>query len=342
MEGYAETPANASNLAQETDNFLQGKVTNDIENAQTAVENKSILPFITEEDSYNIERELATANLLVPQNMNESISDAVNVQANNDVGRAGLGGQDIHGTENIPNIDNYYNSTYTVLNGGNNNARSAEFRELQEASKRIPDEVQELYRRGGRRIDEALRRRLSGVLGEEVERCISGNGHGNELLTLKNGSNEYNIYKDVDGSLFHDVFEVTRKYLKNGELVDLHGAETTDNGIGYNDCRNYLSKDGLSGFSITPEQGIAQAEPKSYEELLAEAIDLAEQRNVVPSPVSVKNSADPSELEDINSMIKGIDEGSIAATGDDFGVSDVDNAQALREMQSIQEFLKLL
>ena len=49
------------------------------------------------------------------------------------------------------------------------------------------------------------------------------------------------------------MFEIARSYLRNGELVDLHGVNTTDDGIGYKDCFNYLSQDGLSGFSITPD-----------------------------------------------------------------------------------------
>ena len=51
------------------------------------------------------------------------------------------------------------------------------------------------------------------------------------------------MYKNIDGDLFHDIFEISRTYLLNGELVDLH-----DN---YNDSTCYLSDDGLSGFAIT-------------------------------------------------------------------------------------------
>jgi len=42
--------------------------------------------------------------------------------------------------------------------------------------------------------------------------------------------------------VFHDIFEVVRDYLPNGELVDLH-----DN---YDDCICYISEDGLQGFAI--------------------------------------------------------------------------------------------
>jgi len=42
--------------------------------------------------------------------------------------------------------------------------------------------------------------------------------------------------------LFHDIFEIVRTYLPNGELVNLH-----DN---YDNCICYISDDGLSGFAI--------------------------------------------------------------------------------------------
>jgi hypothetical protein len=86
-----------------------------------------------------------------------------------------------------------------------------------------------------------------------MDSCRSSGGFNNGLLKLSGKDSQFNIYEGVDASLFHDVFEVTRKYLKNGELVDLHEIETTEDGIGYNDCYNYLSEDGLSGFSITPD-----------------------------------------------------------------------------------------
>ncbi len=57
----------------------------------------------------------------------------------------------------------------------------------------------------------------------------------------------------MDSNTFHDIFEIARKFLKNGELVDLRKPETADGDIGYNDCECFLSKDGLSGFAITKE-----------------------------------------------------------------------------------------
>ena len=79
-------------------------------------------------------------------------------------------------------------------------------------------------------------------------------GSYNGSVTLQGKNTQFNMYEGVEPELFHDVFAVARKYLENGELVDLHEVETTDDhGVGYKYCYNYLSDDGLSGFSITPD-----------------------------------------------------------------------------------------
>lgn len=100
--------------------------------------------------------------------------------------------------------------------------------------------------------DEDLRTRLSGALEGELER--RGYRHGNaDGLHLSSGKGQTFEVLSVDASTFHDIFEVARKYTKNGELVDLHDVKTTKDGIGYEDCENYISADGMSGFSITPD-----------------------------------------------------------------------------------------
>lgn len=55
----------------------------------------------------------------------------------------------------------------------------------------------------------------------------------------------------MDSKAYHDIFEVSRKFLKFGELVDLHEVDSADGNIGYKDCECFLSEDGLSGFAIT-------------------------------------------------------------------------------------------
>ncbi len=65
---------------------------------------------------------------------------------------------------------------------------------------------------------------------------------GSRSLSVK--GNTFKVTQ-VNGSLFHDIFEVNRNYLQNGEFVDLH-----DN---YDDCKCFLSDDGLCSFAIEPD-----------------------------------------------------------------------------------------
>lgn len=55
----------------------------------------------------------------------------------------------------------------------------------------------------------------------------SGNAGGNSRIVLSYISEEYGInnrfkFSRVNGSLFHDIFEVNGNYLSNGEHVDLY------------------------------------------------------------------------------------------------------------------------
>ncbi len=125
----------------------------------------------------------------------------------------------------------------------NANTRTDEFRQLQEESRRMPETELQAYHSGERTIDEALRGRLSGIFERQLGSFFGRNGDGVQLLTLDSKKGSYKIYSNIDGTLFHDCFEIARCYLENGELVDLH-----DN---YDDATCYLSGDGLSGFAIT-------------------------------------------------------------------------------------------
>lgn len=96
-----------------------------------------------------------------------------------------------------------------------------------------------LYHSARKEIDDSLQSRLSNVFKREIQSRISSTSNDSELLDLGN----YKVYTNIDGKLFHDIFEISRKYLANGELVDIH-----DN---YDDATCYLNDDGLSGFAIT-------------------------------------------------------------------------------------------
>lgn len=140
-----------------------------------------------------------------------------------------------------------------ISSRGESYVRTDEFRRLQAESKGMSDEDIQLYHSGKREVDEELRKSISGILRSQIDAARNGVRNDYGILNLSAKGNQFNLYQNVDGELFHDVFEIARSYLRNGELVDLHGVNTTDEGIGYNDCFNYLSEDGLSGFSITPD-----------------------------------------------------------------------------------------
>ena len=145
------------------------------------------------------------------------------------------------------------NGNAAGVNRGEGYAGTAEFRELQEASRGMPGEISALYHSGERTLDEGLRGDIARVLQTQINAVGNGTGNGDGILTLTAKGNTFHLHQQVNGALFHDVFEIAKGYLKNGELVDLHEIQTTEDGIGYEDCDNYLSDDGLSGFSITPE-----------------------------------------------------------------------------------------
>ena len=110
-----------------------------------------------------------------------------------------------------------------------------DFRRIQEESRRTPSEEVQLYHGASKEIDSTLRTRLSRVFKREIQSSRSSSS--NDSRILKNTGN-FKIIKNVDPKLFHDIFEISRTYLENGELVDLH--------------ENY-NNDGLSSFAITKE-----------------------------------------------------------------------------------------
>lgn len=132
-------------------------------------------------------------------------------------------------------------------NGTEEYKATDEFRRVQEGSKKFLEKGISDFNEGRRSLSDQDRERIGGILGRLLESNSNGSWHGiqsNLTHTNKDGSiGSFNIGK-VDGNLFHDIFEVTKTYLYNGELVDLH-----DN---YSDCNCYVTSDGLCGFAIEP------------------------------------------------------------------------------------------
>lgn len=125
---------------------------------------------------------------------------------------------------------------------------SDDFIRVQKESERLSRETS--WGDPSRYSDGDVQRRLSRVFSKELQSRNYSDSNADGLL--KN-TGDFKIFKDVDGQTFHDIFNTVRPYLKYGELVDVHPVETNDDWTGYNDTKNYLSSDGLSGFAITKD-----------------------------------------------------------------------------------------
>ena len=114
-----------------------------------------------------------------------------------------------------------------------------EFRRIQAESNRLlPEDISSLHRRD-RRLSEDRRKSLAGAYGRLLG---SGSRVGRSVWTHLTGKgNTFRIAR-VNGELFHDIFEINRKYLPNGELVDLHED--------YSNAKCFLTDDGMCGFAI--------------------------------------------------------------------------------------------
>ena len=139
----------------------------------------------------------------------------------NTTGEAGLDNSAFSNGEKYSlDIDNKNDKRYNINNETNrkaeSNGRTNEFRELQKRSRRMSDEEVQLYHSGKRQIDESLRRRFSrSVQSLFMETNDNGVSNADGLLNLSAKGNEFQIYKNVDADVFHDVFEIVQKYLRN-------------------------------------------------------------------------------------------------------------------------------
>ncbi len=131
------------------------------------------------------------------------------------------------------------------------NEYTDDFRRIQEESLRLSDGEQRRFHRSNA-VDENIRGRLSRVLQGQLERSSSSNSYDYGILTNSKTGKEFKIYKNVDGTLFHDTFEIIQKYLPKGDCVDVHGIKSNEWSAGYEDCKCYLTGNGMAGFAITP------------------------------------------------------------------------------------------
>lgn len=117
-----------------------------------------------------------------------------------------------------------------------------DFRRVQARSKGLSKQDISEFNRRKREINDADRRLLSRVFRRQLISASNRSWHDQRTLIDPVHQTPIQILENVDGQLFHDIFEIVKNYLPNGELVDLH--ENYDNAT----C--YLAADGLSGFAV--------------------------------------------------------------------------------------------
>ena len=152
---------------------------------------------------------------------------------------------------NQNNIENAQEKEYnkTIKEEGVGN----EFRRLQEESRRMSSKDTESFHSGQRQVDEGIRNRLSRVLGGRLQTGDGSLWNGNSSIVNKKTGKNIEILENVDPQTFKDTFEIVQKYLPNGDAVDVHDVKSSEYSTGYEDTKNFLSKDGLSGFAITKD-----------------------------------------------------------------------------------------
>ena len=158
-------------------------------------------------------------------------------------------GSPLHLDKNIK--DNTINSSNSRSENKNSKENGTEEYKATDEFRR----VQEAVRRSGKQshktstvfegdLTRDQRQRLADVLRRQLG-SINSFTHGS-FRTVSNPKHEtsFNVHTEVDPKLFHDIFEVTRYYTHNGELVDLHDD--------YSDAKCFLTEDGTAGFAIEP------------------------------------------------------------------------------------------
>lgn len=133
-------------------------------------------------------------------------------------------------------------------NGTEEYKTTDEFRRVQEGSRKFSEKGISSFQLRERELNDEDKERIGRVLGGLLGANSNGSWHGVQShLTHTNKDNSVGTFNvgRVDGKLFHDIFEMVRIYLPNGELVDLHDD--------YSNAKCFVTEDGLCGFAIEPD-----------------------------------------------------------------------------------------
>lgn len=162
-------------------------------------------------------------------------------------------GSPLHLDKNIKdNTINSSNSNSENKNSKENGTKeyktTDEFRRVQEGSRKFSEKGISSFQLRERELNDEDKERIGRVLGGLLGANSNGSWHGVQShLTHTNKDNSVGTFNvgRVDGKLFHDIFEMVRIYLPNGELVDLHDD--------YSNAKCFVTEDGLCGFAIEPD-----------------------------------------------------------------------------------------
>lgn len=139
-------------------------------------------------------------------------------------------------TQREENIDNSqqkeYNESVNEKEGEANDLRT-----IQERGNSLSKEEHDALYGGDKSGIKGIRDNIKRVLQPRMESIIRSNNDSRK--PLKNG------FAEVNNNDFEQIFKANHPYLRNPDTVTPYGAED------YKNNKNYLSEDGLSGFSIT-------------------------------------------------------------------------------------------
>ncbi len=121
------------------------------------------------------------------------------------------------------------------------------FGAIQKRSNGMSAWERESYHRNDKQIDDETRTVLQTVFGRKLRAGDSRYRYAHESLVNPKTKKQVNLYRGVDADTFHSIFSTCHNYLPMGDCVDVHNKED------YEDTENYMTDDGMSGFSITKD-----------------------------------------------------------------------------------------
>ena len=129
--------------------------------------------------------------------------------------------------------DNNDTETTKVHNNAHRQSRRLpEFENLYKSCEELSDEQVRDFRTGRRELSKGELSSIGGILGRQIA-SVSNSNRANAQFTVKHAKsgNEFNM-QSIDGNTFRDCFSIARKFLYNGDAVDIHDS--------YDDCKLWL------------------------------------------------------------------------------------------------------